>query len=632
MNRERRIQTSEIDNATHVIPDSNNQQKDLKTPEQVTDGDTDADGKRTPSFSPEAPKIDRSTPTKPSLNDYPIPVDGENIPESIDETDVDGNSGKDNAKQSGSQSRRRPLSPRNRDNPNYPSSSDAPNEHNVTPALDQEPENDVCYVLSLQKMGPYKFIKSHVKAHKDQLAVILGILMVMQVFLVAEDSYVSYEAKSTHSGCKCSFPFPWLLTFLLRFYSRLVIPLTISIMFWRQIVRQRSPSRVGKDGKSNRSAQQALSAELMRPINEKTVRAFTEKHWNPALVNASAREQLESVQKHFESKLTYMLVFATFQPVILLLALLLFNVFTLNADQMPRATILLGLADILSLSLVSAASGFMLSFYFIEVDMKKYIRCLCAINGALKGLISKAKTIETCITDKWYPLEIGMRFSSAIYPLFLIVSWAADTPLSCGFSVTIDALNDSAGCWLVFILSIGVGQLLTASPLKPHLLGAVGLTCEIVLLVLLWFFSPTYEWSALTHILYAVIPLCFLMWYNIVSIDRQLVAINRGNNQTHVSRLFSRSGLLALICLGLTMSLATDFRHVHPSAIGKYDGFAGVDPSKLPSTEYNLLRFCNMHPDGCVITLKGFPANVKQEAYHHDPPTQSTMLEVMQPL
>ena len=614
MNRGRSIQkehgdlgTTEIDNevgmnpsTTHVTPDTNNQQNGLKTPEQVTDDDTGRERKS--SFSPE---IDRS------LHEYPIPVDKENVLESVEETDVAGNSGKDNAKQSGSPSERRPQSPRNRELLSYPSSSDAPNEHSVTAALDQQPENDACYVLSLQKMGPYRFIKSHVKAHKDLLAVILGILMVMQVFLVAEDSYVSYEAKSTHSGCKCSFPFPWLLTFLLRFFSRLVIPLTISIMFWRQIVRQRSPSRVGKDGKSNRSAQQAFSAELMRPINEKTVRAFIEKHWNPALVNASTREQLESVQKHFESKLTYMLVYATCQPLVLFLALLLFNVFNLNADQMPWATALLGFADIVSLSLVSAASGFMLSFYFIAVDMKKYIRCLCAINGVIKGLTTKANTIEKCITDQWYPLEIGMRFSSAIYPLFLIVSWAADTPLSCGFSVTIDALNDAAGCWLLFILSIGVGQLLTASPLKPHLLGAVGLACEIVLLGLLWLFSPTYEWSALTHILYAVIPLCFLIWYNVVSIDRQLVAINRGNNQTHVSRMFSRSGLLALICLGLTMSLATDFRHVHPSAIGKYDGFAGVDPSKLPSTEYNLLRFCNMHPDGCVITLKGLPVDVK---------------------
>jgi hypothetical protein len=427
-------------------------------------------------------------------------------------------------------------------------------------------------VLDIRKMLPYTIV-SKLKRKKSILAVTLGVLLVMQLFLVLADSYVSYGAQSKHSGCVCSFRFEWLLTFSLRFYTRFVIPLTVSVVFWRQIIRPRPPTRVGGDGIPERSQEEAFSTELLRSINLRTVRSFIEKFWYSTLVNESVEKQLISVQDYFEEKLGIMLKLAITQPVILGLSLAFFNVFNLSDPKTLMFIKLLGIVDIISLSLVSFATGIMLSFYFIEVDIKKYIRSLCTISGTGKILLSKAKRVETCITDRWYPLEIGMRFSSVIYPILLIISWASSSPLSCGFSLSDDALDESkfaAGCWLLFIVSIGVGQLLTTAPLSPGYLGPTGMCSEVILLVFLWFFSPTLEWSALTHILYALIPMCFLVWYHVVSIGRQWVAINRVNdNQTHVSRLFSRSGFLVLIVIGLCASLYTDYRHLHPLGLSR---------------------------------------------------------------
>jgi hypothetical protein len=500
----------------------------------------------------------------------------------------------------------------------YPSSTDVPanvnsavDELNDQPAETSQSLLNECDMLNIRKMLPYKVVYSRpVRGNTELVAIFLGFLLMMQFFLVLRDSFMSYNTKSNHSGCECTFPFPWLLTFALRAYSRIVIPLAVSIMFWRQVVRPWAPQREGRDGQQERSPEEAFSFQLMKKNNASIVKAFIAIFWNSSLVNSTVEKQLQSVQDHFERKLIWMLLLAIIQPIILFVALVGFNVFNLTGtDNMPTLAFMLGIADIISLTLVSFASGIMLSFYFIEVDIKKYIRCLCTVQGIGKTLISKATRIDNCITDRWYPLEIGMRISSGVYPILLLVSWSADTPLSCGFSVptdTLDVKNYAAACWLVFILSIAVGQLLSSAPLKPDLLGPVGLLSEFVILLLLWIFSPTHRWSELTHILYAVVPLCFLLWYHVVSIDRQLAALRKGKNKpTHVSRLCSRISLLLLITVGLYASVATDYGHLHPSAQGKYSMIWHFQHGISTTTaDFHLRKYCYMYPEDCIVSLK----------------------------
>ena len=398
--------------------------------------------------------------------------------------------------------------------------------------------------------------------------------MCMQIFLVSMDCYESYNIRSEHSQCSCSFPYPWLVTAALRITSRFAIPLLLSIVFWCHVVCWKAGSA------ENQQVEGKFAAEIEKQHNHAVVREALNKFWlSPVkpLHNTSGKALLTAFRSKMNAELTCMCITSLLQSALLVIALFAFHLVDVHVhdDNWFDSSFWLEVVDALSFGITSAVSGTMLSFYVLESKIKHYVRAVHTTSSCSRTLRDKAKATEYCITNRWYYLEIGMRYASVILPTILVISWASDVPLSCGFSVSVETItqHSAAACWMGFIIVITLGQVMVTSPFKPVYIRSTGLAMELVILSIFYWTFPTYSWMQLTHILYAIFPVSYLIWYHIASIRRQWIVINKvkEGNPTYVSRLASRIGLLILILATLAASIRTEYSHLHPSAIDKYN-------------------------------------------------------------
>ena len=424
--------------------------------------------------------------------------------------------------------------------------------------------------LDLWKFTAYTWVHKFC-SYITLTAIALTTLMCEQIFLVSVDCYESYNIRSEHSQCSCSFPYPWLGTAALRITSRFAFPLLLSIVFWRQVVCRKAAALEGQAG----STKESFAAEIKKRHNHGIVKELVRKFWNKSVKPTDdAIVLLNRIRDELDHELTSMCFTSLVQPFVLIIAFFTFNLVDAHSGVWQGSSYWLGVADILSFGIVTAVSGVMLSFYFLESKIKHYVRTVHTLLNTNRTLRDKAKETEHIITKRWYPLEIGMRFVSVIIPTILLMSWASDIPLSCGFSVSIEAITkqSAAACWMGFIVVVTVGQVMVTSPFYPLYLRCSGLIMEVIFLFIFYITFPTNEWMQLTHVLYAIVPLSYLIWYHIASICRQWLAINKTTegNPTYVSRLASRTGLFILIMATLAASLYVEYSHLHPSAIGKY--------------------------------------------------------------
>ena len=424
------------------------------------------------------------------------------------------------------------------------------------------------HTLSLE-LSAYTYVRKF-SFSTTLVAVALTALMGMQIFLVSVDCYESYNIRSEHSQCSCSFPYPWLVTAALRIASRFAFPLLLSIVFWRHVVCSKAVAVENQP-----TSKRTFAIEIEKKHNYKVVRELVEKFWIISVKPTdTGLKLLQRVRDKMNTELTWMCITSLLQSALLIVTLFAFNLVEANDTNMSGSSYWLGVADILSFGIVTAVSGVMLSFYFLESKIKRYVRTVHTLPSTSRTLRDKAKEAEHCITNRWYPLEIGMRFASVVIPTILLMGWASDIPLSCGFSVSIEAIEErsAAACWMGFIVVVIVGQGMVTIPFKPVFIRFTGLSMEIAILSIFYLTFPTTEWMQLSHVLYAIVPLSYLIWYHIASIRRQWLAINRTKegNPTYVSRLASRIGLLILIIATLAASIRVEYSHLHPSALGKY--------------------------------------------------------------
>ena len=431
-------------------------------------------------------------------------------------------------------------------------------------------------ILNIKKFTAYVCVRKFSYSTRV-VAVALTALMFMQIGLVSMDCYESYGIRSEHSHCSCSFPFPWLVTAMLRITSRFAFPLVLSIVFWRHVVCRRA----GSAAESQAVTKGKFSAEIQKKRNHPIVLEFYKKHWDSSVKpNADGDTLLRSIQDDLNAELTWMCITSLLQSAILVVTMFAFRIVDVHDANWLDSSFWLEIVDFLSFGITLSASGVMLSFYFLESKIKRCVRAIHTLSSRNRALREKAKAKEHCLTRRWYPLEIGMRYTSVIIPVILIMSWASDVPLSCGFSISVEAItkHSAAACWLGFILVIVFGQVMVTSPFRPFYIRWTGLSMESVMLCIFYWTFPTYKWIQLIHILYAIVPLSYLIWYHVASIRRQWIAVNtdKEENPTYVSRLASRIGLFVLILATLVASLRTEYSHLNPSAIGKYST-AGID-------------------------------------------------------
>ena len=489
----------------------------------------------------------------------------------------------------------------------------APQHHSAVTArqdLDQQTEQKKP-ILHLWNFRAYTWVRKF-SYYTTLVVVALTTLMCAQMFLVSVDCYESYNIRSEHSQCSCSFPYPWLVTAALRITSRFAFPLLLSIVFWYQVVYRNETA-----GKDQPRTKRTFATEIQKEHNHKIVRDIIQKFWDLSVKPSDNwLELLRRIRDKMDADLTWMCSTSLVQSFILVISLFAFHLVEANGTNRSGSSFWLGVADILSFGIVTAVSGVMLSFYFLESKIKHYIRAVHTLSSTSRTLRDKAKEAEHCITNRWYPLEIGMRFASVIIPAILLMNWASDIPLSCGFSVSIEAIEErsAAACWMGFIVVVIVGQVMVTSPFNPIYIHCTGLGMEIVFLFIFYLTFPTKEWMQLTHVLYAIVPLSYLIWYHVASICRQWPAINRTKegNPTYVSRLASRTGLLILILATLFASLNVEYGHLHPSAIDKYKYMYNADIMAQPAA------FSQALASASISSMKHERALLKQLAEKYD--------------
>ena len=441
-------------------------------------------------------------------------------------------------------------------------------------------------ILYLWNISAYNWVRIS-SCNTTLVAVVLTALMCMQIFLVSVDCYQSYNIRSEHSQCSCSFPYPWLVTAALRITSRFAFPLLLCIVFWRQVVCTKAAALEGQP-----CTKGTFAAEIEKEHNHKIVREIVQKLWDTSVKpTESGKKHLKLFRDQINDELTWMCIASLVQSAVLVSSSITFHLIDTPKANWFDSYVWLGAVRTLSLGIITALSGVMLSFYFLESKIKRYVRVIYTLPSISRTLRDKAKDMEHCITDRWYPLEIGIRFASVIIPTILLVSWASDIPLSCGFSVSTEAITkqSAAACWMGFIVVVTVGQVMVTSPFHPIYIRITGLSMEVTIFFIFYLTFPTKEWMQLSHILYAIVPLSYLIWYHIASIRRQWLAINgsKQGNPTYVSRLASRTGLLILILATLFASLYVEYSHLHPSAIGKYNSTNFNTHIRLPASIIN---------------------------------------------
>ena len=465
------------------------------------------------------------------------------------------------------------------------SSPRAPSHHSQesqTGGQDTDPQRqEEKPILYLWNFSAYSCVRRFC-FHTTLVAVVLTTLMLMQIFLVSIDCYESYNIRSEHSQCSCSFPYPWFVPTALRIASRFAFPLVLSIVFWRQVVCRKGIAAESQPGPTGGT----FAAEIEQDNNNQAVKYLVENVvrsiWDPSVKSTdNGKKLLKKVRDRMDTELKWMCITSLVQSVILVASFFAFNLVDAHNTHWFKSSVLLGVADTLSFGIVTAVSGVMLSFYFIESKIKRYVRAVHTLpHSSLPSdspLRKKAKRTEHCITNRWYPLEIGIRFASVIIPVILLMNWTSDIPLSCGFSVSKEAITkyspSAAACWLSFIVVVTFGQVMVTSPFNPIYIRLTGLGMEVAMLIVFYITFPNNEWMQLTHVLYAIVPLSYLIWYHIASIRRQWLAINMTDdgNPTYVSRLASRTALLIFILATLVASLYVEYGHIHPSAIDKYN-------------------------------------------------------------
>ena len=426
------------------------------------------------------------------------------------------------------------------------------------------------------------------------------VILLFELILVSIDSYKGFQLQSGHSKCIGDL-FPSLLVITARALSRIAFPLAIFVYFCIWVAT-----------KQDCSVREKFIAEIVNPRNKVIASEFMKRFLDPhSQDEAGTKEHLRYIQQYLDSYLWKLVKISFLQAFVLMMALACFSVFDLS----PTWYIFVELADLLFFYVILSVCGTVMSLLFLDGQIKHYFRqfrAYCATKQL--SLKQKAKAVDDCISERWYLLNKLISIMTVLFCILLIVSWASGTPLTCGVSISNAAVSNqsASGFWLVFILVLTFGQFFGTNP-KLLTFGVISITVEVIVLVLLRILSPTLEWSKFTHILYAIIPLSYFLWYHVMSLPRQWAGINiktkssADSRTIYWSRCCSRSALIALILCALTLSMCTEYKHITPSAIDQYSqGYVPVNVDWSPPPEYDeatmklifdyIQKYCSIHP------------------------------------
>jgi hypothetical protein len=437
--------------------------------------------------------------------------------------------------------------------------------------------------------------------YATKIKVILAVMLLLQVVLVVVHTSYGFGKRSEHSKCT-SYLFELLPITVLRTLSRVVLPGGIYLYFCFWVMRAQLCS-----------VRRKFITEIMNPRNKGTANDFMKRFVDPHSKDEAGTEQhLRDIQQHLDNRLYHMVQLSCLGALVLALSLLFFDVF----QQQEMRSILLGIVDVVSFGALLVMCGTVLSLLYLDGVIKQYFRQF-RVYCVSKQLKIKAKNVDDCISEHWYPLNKLISILTVLYCVVLTISWASGTPLSCGISIPQEKIEDTFASysWLWLILTLGFGQFFGMCPFS-FWCGICVSVVETLILVMLYFLSPSLEWSQFTHVLYAIVPLNYLLWYHIMSIPRQWAGIriisngrnfNPDSRTTYWSRFGSRSALIILILSALSLSMYTEYGHIISSAIDKHSTALAPMKQLPPPSQWSeeqmlamqeyIVKNCFTHPN-----------------------------------
>ena len=430
-------------------------------------------------------------------------------------------------------------------------------------------------------------IELYFPGSKANFVIVYITMLLGQVFFVAMDSYKAFGRVSEHSKCFCDL-FPTAVVASLRVLTRILFPTGIFVFYYKVMVGQ--PCLVRKK----------FLTEIIKPcyktIASEFMKRFIDPHSND---EAGTAVYLIMIQKYLDNQLWWFCFIPLLQAALLIFALAVFPI----TD--PSTTWIIGVPDLISYGLLLAFCSIFLSLMLLDGYIKQYFRIFQTFTDD-KKLRQKAKAVDDSISDRWYPLNMFNCILCIVYCVLLLMSWSSGIPLSCGYSISKEAIKDKAAYsyWLVFMGALIVGQLMGAN-YYLYQFRLLGVVVEAAAFILLRLLSPTLEWSSFFHILYALYPLSYFLWDYISSLQQQWAGVSikdqaiPNNHTIYWCRLFTQFALVSFIVLALTASLYTEYHHIRPSAIGKFSRSIISDEDALKFFEVNeyLREHCHTDPN-----------------------------------
>ena len=442
-------------------------------------------------------------------------------------------------------------------------------------------------ILSLTRFLEYRllgYISKHPRATKLGRNIVLMmiyaffIIQLVETALVSRllENKVSFPSKCYHSGLA------FVLTVTLRSLTRCLFPLVLSMNF-HHVISKRFMKGQFFDDQSHKTFIWEIEQEENFDVVRKVIYLFGDELLAMAVKSKKdIKVLLTHLRKEFEADMHMMCITSILEGVILTLGIMSLGALEYSVADIPNkmtmnGTNILKLFDVASCLFLNIFGGLMLSIFFFEFKIKFLISSI--INA--ESLSCKHKEIDTkaklnddlkkksifmvdAISSNWCFVEILLYLGCAFYSVLLVIASASGLPLSCGIVMEkADFYEELQVHWLWTVILITFFHLLATSIFAIPLVRPVGIILEVAGILFLY---VTFEGSATSftrymQILYAIFPLCYIFWYQVVTIVHEFAFAYcaKGFIYAHVRRLAFCITLLMAMIVAVGFSIYNEY-------------------------------------------------------------------------
>ena len=384
------------------------------------------------------------------------------------------------------------------------------------------------------------------KTLRSALLVILSVIVVIQVGLTIAHVYY-LQGSAYHGNYHSSLAF--CLVFVLRLITRCALPLVLLLVTMYVTGKRANESVPVPPGDFRR--------EIQEIENEPVLQAVIHHFWSKSLANEKGTEILQTVKCHFGTALATMYITSFCEAFLLTVALWKLDAASyipLLYQQMEYpGAVVLNMLDILTFFVLNFSSGMMFSFFFHEITVKHLIAAVVKVNDYSAAKLQEdlkcaAKATFDCIVSNWTALELSLYFGVQIYSVIILMSAAAQIPLSYGI------LGDmSHFSWLTFVGASTLLHFLSTCPYQVPVIRVIGIVLEVCGLCWLFCFDIP-KFGGFLQIMYITIPGAYLFWYLVAMTYHEYIVLGQKPKDSRIKH-YRRLGRYAAFLLQWTSVL-----------------------------------------------------------------------------